>query len=80
MSLPVRSQLLSRSPAGSDGHPSVRKSMHAYATVCLLRAGQLRRATNAAKSKSGQCKGQFLWDEYVITDVKGLLSMIDEAL
>ena len=41
-----------------------------HATVCLLRAGQPRWAGNAAKS--GQFIGQFSWDEYVPTDVKGL--------
>ena len=49
-----------------------------HATVCLLRAGQPRRAGDAAKS--GQFEGQFSWDEFVPTDIKGLLSMIDEAL
>ena len=40
------------------------------ATVCLLRAGQPRRAGDAAKS--GQFVGQFSWDKYDPTVVKGL--------
>ena len=49
-----------------------------HATVCLLCAGQLGSVGHAAKS--GQFKGQFSWVKYDPTDVKGLLSMIDEAL
>ena len=37
----------------------VRKSMYAYAAVCLLRAGQPRSAGDAAKL--GQFVGQFSW-------------------
>ena len=49
-----------------------------HATVCLLCAGQPRRTGDAAKP--GQFIGQFSRDRYVPTVVKGLYSMIDEAL
>ena len=49
-----------------------------HATVCLLRAGQPRRASKAAKS--GQFIGQFTWVTGDPMGVKGLYSMIDEAL
>ena len=49
-----------------------------HATVCLLRAGQPRRPGDAAKS--GQFEGQFAWEEKFPFDVRGLLSIIDEAL
>ena len=41
-----------------------------HARVCLLRAGQPRRAGDAVKS--GQFIGQFSWDKYDPTVVKGL--------
>ena len=49
--------------AGSSGRPSMWENRCMHATVCLLRAGQPRRAGDAAKS--GQFKGQFSWDENV---------------
>ena len=49
-----------------------------HATVCLLRAGQPRRAGDAAKS--GQFIGQFSWVTGDPMGVKELLSRIDEAL
>ena len=44
--------------------------MYAYGTVCLLRAGQPRRAGAAAKS--GQFVGQFSWVTGDPIVVKGL--------
>ena len=51
----------------------VRKSMYAYGTVCLLRAGQPRRAGAAAKS--GQFVGQFSWVTGDPIVVKGLYTV-----
>ena len=51
----------------------VTKSMHAchtIATVCLLHAGQWKRAGDAAKS--GAFIGEFLWVTYDPIAVKGL--------
>ena len=49
-----------------------------HATVCLLRAGQPRRACAAAKS--GQFVGQFSWVTGDPIGVKGLYSDIKKAL
>ena len=49
-----------------------------HATVCLLRAGQPRRA--GAEAKSGQFVGQFSWVVYDPMVVRGLFSMTDKAL
>ena len=62
--------------AGSHGHPKIDACMHA--TVCLLRAGQSRYAGDAAKS--GRFIGQFSCCTCDTVGVRGLLSMIDDAL
>ena len=49
-----------------------------HATVCLLRAGQPRRAGAAAKS--GQFVGQFSWVTGDPIVVKGLYRVIEIAL
>ena len=49
-----------------------------HATVCLLRAGQPRRAGAAAKS--GQFVGQFSWVTGDPIGLKGLYSDIKNAL
>ena len=49
--------------AGSSSHLSMWENRYMHATVCLLCAGQPRRAGYAAKSV--QFKGQFSCDKYV---------------
>ena len=56
--------------AGSGGHLSMWENRCMYAKVCLLHAGQPRRAGNAAKS--GQFIGQFSWVTSGPIGVKGL--------
>ena len=48
----------------------VKKSIHACHSVCLLHAGQPKRAGDAAKS--GEFIGEFSWVEYDPIIVKGL--------
>ena len=56
--------------AGSGGHLSMWENRCMHATVCLLRAGQPRRAGAAAKS--GHFVGQFSWVTGDPIGLKGL--------
>ena len=49
-----------------------------HAAVCLLHAGQLKRAGDAAKS--GDILGEFSWVEFDPMGVRGLFNTIDEAV
>ena len=55
--------------AGSGGHLSMWENRCMHAAVCLLRAGQPKRA--GAKAKSGQFVGQFSWVVYDQSASKG---------
>ena len=57
--------------SGSGGRLSIGENRCMHAAVCLLHAGQPRRAGDVAKS--GQFIDQFSWDRYVPMVVKGLM-------
>ena len=57
--------------AGSPGRLSMWKNRCMHAAVCLLRAGQPKRAGNAAES--GEFLGEFFWVEFDPMGVRGLI-------
>ena len=63
--------------ASSSGRPSMWKNRCMHAAVCLLRAGQPKRAGDV--EKSGEFLGEFSWVEFDPVGVRGLSQTNDNA-